>query len=424
MDSEEDIKSIDAGLSRLQRELLRINEEMTRLKSLRKKILNKRPASELDVDDANSQPPAKLYRRCSQLNLDLQAVEEVCAEDLLEETDKILTEKTTEEGNPVPEEGEKQEENKSDWKDVQNKKKRVPPIFVYNVSDWLSLAGMIKLVCESECPAENGPEFIKLKPKTPKDYGTITSMLEKERVEFHTFHLGQKNEIKVVIKNIPANIPPAAVKEDLLGQGFNILNTSQLKDKFQTPLPFYLVTLEKEGGSRIYELKSCCYVKVKVERYKKKKGELTQCYNCQRLGHTSLVCKALPKCVKCAGDHRTGDCKKKDMLKPAACINCGGTHPASYKGCPYYIKHKNEALVSKFKKAPEAKKMVEKPLIFTPRMTYAQKLRGKSENENKNNDKTPHDGKSEDFRKLEKRVDDMMAILKEISVNIKHAKNT
>lgn len=33
-----------------------------------------------------------------------------------------------------------------------------------------------------------------------------------------------------------------------------------------------------------------------------------------------------------------------------------------------------------------------------------------------------HEGKSEEFKKLEKRVDDMMAILKEISVNIKHAK--
>lgn len=80
-------------------------------------------------------------------------------------------------------------------------------------------------------------------------------MLKKEKIEYHTYLLGQKSEIKVVIKNIPANIPPTAVKEDLLGQAFFVLNTSQLKDKFQTPLPVYLVTLEKEESSRIYDLK-------------------------------------------------------------------------------------------------------------------------------------------------------------------------
>lgn len=67
--------------------------------------------------------------------------------------------------------------------------------------------------------------------------------------------------------------------------------------------------------------------------------------------------------------------------------------------------------------------MVDKTQSFTPRMAYSQKLKGsKPEDENKSRDKYPHEGKSEEFKKLEKRVDDMMVILKEISVNIKHAK--
>jgi len=52
--------------------------------------------------------------------------------------------------------------------------------------------------------------------------------------------------------------------------------------------------------------------------------------------------------VKCAGNHWTKECKKPIDTKPT-CANCGGEHPANYKGCPVY-KKKQEALNPKREK--------------------------------------------------------------------------
>lgn len=36
--------------------------------------------------------------------------------------------------------------------------------------------------------------------------------------------------------------------------------------------------------------------------------------------------------MKCAGKHTTIDCPKSTK-EEAKCVNCGGSHPASYRGC-------------------------------------------------------------------------------------------
>lgn len=39
-----------------------------------------------------------------------------------------------------------------------------------------------------------------------------------------------------------------------------------------------------------------------------------------------------PRCVKCVEKHLTSD-PKKQKFNGIKCYNCGGNHPASYKGC-------------------------------------------------------------------------------------------
>lgn len=40
----------------------------------------------------------------------------------------------------------------------------------------------------------------------------------------------------------------------------------------------------------------------------------------------------VPKCMKCAEAHLTEKCLK-DVKAAAKCVNCGGNHPANYRGC-------------------------------------------------------------------------------------------
>ncbi|KAG8239977.1 hypothetical protein J437_LFUL019348 [Ladona fulva] len=46
-----------------------------------------------------------------------------------------------------------------------------------------------------------------------------------------------------------------------------------------------------------------------------------------------------PRCVKCGNNHLTSECKK-EAAEAAMCANCKGDHPASYRGCPSYLKLK------------------------------------------------------------------------------------
>ncbi len=61
---------------------------------------------------------------------------------------------------------------------------------------------------------------------------------------------------------------------------------------------------------------------------------LTQCFNCQKYGHTAKVCRASRKCGLCAapghGDH---DCGFRQDPSKHRCANCGKGHPAWSQAC-------------------------------------------------------------------------------------------
>lgn len=70
------------------------------------------------------------------------------------------------------------------------------------------------------------------------------------------------------------------------------------------------------------------FTKHDVEKYF---GTPTQCYNCQRYGHTSEFCRHSRRCKNCAGPHSHKECTSPTNLM---CANCGGHHASTYSGCP------------------------------------------------------------------------------------------
>ena len=69
----------------------------------------------------------------------------------------------------------------------------------------------------------------------------------------------------------------------------------------------------------------------------------TMCYHCQQIGHYEDRCPEAEKpkvCYRCGERHST----EIACERVARCVNCKGSHPASYKGCPAY---KQEEIIKK-----------------------------------------------------------------------------
>lgn len=95
--------------------------------------------------------------------------------------------------------------------------------------------------------------------------------------------------------------------------------------------------IAQANNKEIYDIKGLLYTRVTIEPPHPKR-EIPQCTNCQRFGHTKGYCFRDPKCVKCDGAHATKDCSRKARDNKVKCTNCGGNHPANFRGCLY---HKN-----------------------------------------------------------------------------------
>jgi hypothetical protein len=78
---------------------------------------------------------------------------------------------------------------------------------------------------------------------------------------------------------------------------------------------------------------------VKWENLKRSSNKVTQCFNCQKYGHSSLSCGYPPRCVKCDISHPKGACTRTSREGDPKCCNCGGNHSANHRKCPVYIQH-------------------------------------------------------------------------------------
>lgn len=99
---------------------------------------------------------------------------------------------------------------------------------------------------------------------------------------------------------------------------------------------FYVDLRQKDNNKEVYNIKTVAYCTVKVEPPKRNK-DIPQCTNCQQLGHTKRFCFRQSKCVKCAENHHTKQCKKQISTAPT-CALCQQKHTANYKGCTVYQK--------------------------------------------------------------------------------------
>ena len=94
-----------------------------------------------------------------------------------------------------------------------------------------------------------------------------------------------------------------------------------------------------------------------------------RCFNCNKSGRTSQLCKVAAKCPDCGKDKPEGRCEG-----PKLCSNCNGPHASWAKDCPVWQKEKEiqRIRVEKRISFAEARQLVEAkmPTVITGGKTY------------------------------------------------------
>lgn len=232
-----------------------------------------------------------------------------------------------------------------------NKPIRPPPIFVYGVKDYPTFSEFLKNNGVEKCLRKETKNNLILSPATADEYRQLHAVLRKEcadqthketfgELQLHSYQLKSDRAFVVYIRGLPSTMSTSEIEEELKNLGYSprrVTNVPRKVDGILKPLPLFRLELEPNiKNPEIYNQQSLLQVRIKVESFKPR-NDPPLCRNCLHYGHTKHYCLRAPRCIKCGEGHASDKCTLQ-RTAPCKCANCGGQHPASYRGCPTFQK--------------------------------------------------------------------------------------
>lgn len=221
-----------------------------------------------------------------------------------------------------------------------NHKPSIPPIVIAGYRNWQQLLKSLAVDYEAKFVGQ----LLHVKVATISHFRELQKLLRSKGVAFHTFTPPVERELKVTIRGLPSDTPPEDIRGELsklgvtVGQVTPLMRTERGEHPRKLPSNTFLVRVKREGRwEKVWEVKRLLGVTILIDKFNPPRG-MAQCYNCQRFGHSSENCNLPPRCVKCAGTHLGRECQKRQDMEAPLCCNCGGSHPASWRGC---VAHKD-----------------------------------------------------------------------------------
>ncbi|CAG9087526.1 unnamed protein product [Plutella xylostella] len=212
-----------------------------------------------------------------------------------------------------------------------------PPIVLYGINDIAKLCEVIdKTLQKSQYTFKIVTKNqLRISCDTIDSYKKLMCLTREKGLIGHTFTRKDERPYRIVIKDLHPSTPVEAIKEEIESTGNTIvgeiINARYGPEK--TPTYTWFVNLAPHPkNAEIKKLKYIYHTSVKIED-PRRTSTIAQCKRCQQYGHTRNYCMRPYRCVKCAEDHNTTDCPKKDRTTPAKCALCLGDHPANYRGC-------------------------------------------------------------------------------------------
>lgn len=190
--------------------------------------------------------------------------------------------------------------------------------------------GMILITCKSETQA--------FKIKTVLGKGV------------EVFKPQTNSEVKGVMYNVPVDISEQEIMTSLKGGNVVAVKRMGKNENGRGTIPTLLSFKDNVLPKRVM----LGFMSYSVKEYERTP---LRCFKCQRFGHVAAVCNGKRRCRRCSKEHDGKEC-----TEPVKCCNCGGEHPASFRGCHNYVKAGNVERIRKEEKISyaEAVRRVEK----------------------------------------------------------------
>jgi hypothetical protein len=128
--------------------------------------------------------------------------------------------------------------------------------------------------------------------------------------------------MKAVIRYLPHNAPAENIYDGLVSFGFDVIRVKQMtatrlspSDESTTKNLFLIYLPRTTKCQEIFRLQNLCHIAIRVEGYRAQ-NVVTQCHNCQQLGHVWANCKQPPRCWWCGGGHLHKEGPRKGIHHP------------------------------------------------------------------------------------------------------------
>ncbi len=170
---------------------------------------------------------------------------------------------------------------------------------------------------------------------------SIIRALKSASIDHYTFSEKSEKPTSYVLKGF-YDAPCNEVLKRVNEAGISATKVTILVRKVD--FSFYLVHISSQNINRNvlnHNHRIIDNIVVKWENLKKSTKGPTQCYNCQRWGHSSQNCGFKFRCVKCTENHPVGQCKRTTRDGSAKCVNCNGDHAANHRQCQAFTMYSN-----------------------------------------------------------------------------------
>lgn len=284
----------------------------------------------------------------------------------------------------------KNKQNKENKKELTekpktDKKDKVPPIKTKRVESGI----LDKTLKEAGIPVKykvNKDESITVKCATNVDHEKVMTLFRGAEIDGHSYTPEAQKKTVLVMKGAHSSLEIKDIVEDIeFKTGIKVTakrmeTTKSRKGNYQ--LNNVLITVDKEQAKEVKKIRETMNHIIYWEPLRN--TLVTQCYNCQELGHIARYCLNAYQCVKCNEKHLPKQCKKKmDDGKLPYCHLCGKEgHPANFRGCPKIIEMQENINKKKIMKVNNARQQIPHQETQAPvtiqynRIPYSQMLRG------------------------------------------------